>query len=235
MRTINKHFWAILITTLFWLFIISLLENCNGKNNTPSVDPELIYNYETDSIYYDRYFTLLDSVKGIKTKPHIVIKWKTPDLRIDTIYRIPGNVIIKLDSLEKLVIYNDNFLSNFPDNPKLLKLRLTIDSLNITKLNPDGNIFEDRIPLSLYSFDYEWQNRFYRIPVKYRKPDDYSSLLNNYYINAEINPMISVKPFIGLEYNKHWRRFKIDINTSIEIDKNPNFILQGKLGYRLFN
>ena len=235
MRAIQKHFWAILITTIFWLIIIYLFKGCDNKKIIINGDDNKIYEYKTDSIFYNEYFRLKDSVKGIITKPHIVIKWKTPEVKIDTFFRYKDNLIIKTDSSRNQIIYNEKFLSNFPDNPKLLRLRLTIDSLSLVKLNPDGNIFEDRIPLALYSFDYEWENRFTRIPVKYRKPDDYSYLLSNYFINVELNPMLSNRPFIGLEYNKNWKRFKIDLNGSMEFDKSPNVLLQGKLGYRLFN
>lgn len=216
-----------LLFGIITLLIILMFKDCKGSLGKP----ETRYIYKTDSIFKDEYYAL-KKLYDQKTPPKTVTEYLPPIIIIDTIYTKGDNIIVKVKDEDTLKV-NKQFIANYPDARKLIEFKLKRDVLEMTTFDKDARIFKDEYPLYLDEYNYQYyDNTLHRENTSY--PTNNSVKWNQLFFNGGYSQS-QKQPILGLEYNLSYRRFKLDVDTDISIEQNPNFSLQAKIGYRLFD
>jgi hypothetical protein len=140
------------------------------------------------------------------------------------------SLLVVLDSLKNNQIKIPlSFITLFPNNPKLISMGLTKDSLTWDLLFPDGSSRKEYYPLDFNSYRY-----LYKYPTL-RATEIQKSKSNNVESNLYINSGIityQFSPFIDLQYEIHLKRYKIETRASYLITPNLPMISAG-IGYKI--
>lgn len=217
-----------LLIGLLILITAIIIKDCHGGNKA---ETKPVYKYLTDSLYYKKYWELKKEITE-KTPPIQVIKWLDTIVDIDTIY-IKGDIVKVVVKDKDTLNINSQFISQYPDNPKLLEFKLGHDELEITTFTKDAKTYTDKYPLYLHDYKYQWyDNSLHHEPTNYKENKTFK--WNQLYVNGGYSKTESAG-LIGLEYNLNYNRFKLDLDTDITIEENPNLLFKAKLGYQLFD
>lgn len=113
--------------------------------------------YKTDTIFKSVPFVPINYVHMDSVKPHYVIRYAESPIN-GKLIRQNDSLIIVIDSLsaENLedIYIPDNYLLQYPFNPKLIELALSRDSLQVTLLDIDATMASLKYPLYLTKYKY---------------------------------------------------------------------------------
>lgn len=232
----NTLQWLIIPGTILLIYLL-FLEFKRDKGLLPEQAKEM-YDYKTDSLYKDKYYQLKKLYDKV-TPPLIVEKWlpgEPGENKIDSIAFIPGEVLVYIQGLEKELKIKEGFLSKYPNARKLIEMKLQKDSLSITTMDINADIYTNKYPLALDYYKYQWyDNQLHNSPFENksssRKNPDFR--YNGLFVNGGYDFTLK-KPTTGLEYNLELGRFKLDAEFKSTFEKKPEFNAQAKIGYRLF-
>ena len=218
------------------------IKECRKVPELADDKKDTLNDYSTDTIYKGKYLDLkkeFDKLYKTVVKPSTVILWDTVYLpsKIIDVKVEDDKITIETDDEENPPIeYDGSFLQLYKENPKLITMQLTLDSLSMDLLYPDGMFITSKYPLHLNSYNYTWYNDKLKATDKEVKKSNNlkeSLKFNKLFLNAGYEPFKS-KPQLGLEYNLEFRRFKFDTEINATFEKNQNLGGSVKLGYRLF-
>jgi len=229
---ISLKSYGIIILIGIVIFLL-LLRQCEKPKPIPGTAASEII-YQTDSLYKDKYYELLNK-PGKVVPPRIIEKWlpQKPQI-IDSVAIINGYLLLHPQGKPPIPIKNE-FLTNHTTSPKLLDFNLIKDTLTITLFKPDASTVTNHYPLFLDIYGYNWQkDTLGKYEVKKTKPVVVrKNRLSNFYVNVGYDGFLQV-PTTGLEYNLIPGRFKLDLDGTVLIQEEPKLNLNAKLGYRLF-
>ena len=110
-----------------------------------------------DTVYVDKPYQLKPQYKFIEV-PKLITCYLTDTTVVErVILRTDTLVLITKDSIG--LEFNTGFLTQFPDNPKLVQALLSKKELSLVLLNPQGKIYQEDYDLNLdrYSYNYSGQ------------------------------------------------------------------------------
>jgi hypothetical protein len=114
-------------------------------------------------------------------------------------------------------------------------MNLDIDSLKISTLKINGDIFERTYPIYLEKYSYHWEDgELKHSPIKKQKSKNKNiNKWNQLYFNPGYEYIVK-SPKIGFDYSIIFGRFKLNANTDFIINNNNQLRGSINLGYRLF-
>lgn len=225
------------------LILLTLILVTVGNKRNINIDNP--YSYLPDTVYLDNGYkdriTKLENIidKLVKTPPQKVIIHK-PGNNTNThtktiIEKIPDSIIILIDSLSKKIKIADSYLKYYPENPKLIDFKLSMESFDLSTMGITGNIYQNQYPLYLHQFDYYWvENELVRVERDKPFLVDDENKWKNLYINAGYD-FIRGNPQLKLEYDLKFYRFRVKPEVRAIIGNNTYFEGNIFLGYRLLD
>ena len=206
------------LSLLVVIGILLCLRQCDKPvSNTP--DP---YNYKTDTEYVDKPF-YIDKPYPVKTPPReVVINTPAPPPERFEVEVVPDSLILLINDLR--VQLNNAFLYQYPNNPKLVQLDLSQDTMSLSILQVDGTVHTNDYPLFLQQFKYRWaEGSMTHTPVKLKqsKPKlDYRGL----YAYGGYDVLRKL-PQVGMIYELNFWKLSIGASSIVTIEKQPQLNL----------
>lgn len=206
-------------TYLHWILIAGLsLALCFSVMRTthrPS-DSEMMSSFEikTDTIWFSSCFEFDSNLKLIE-KPRTVFFFIT-----DTLFQEKkiSEVLIQRDTLilhlkdSSNISLNQDFLTQYPENPKLLQVDLSQNSFDLSLLSTEGKIYREN-----YKIDTEFRN--YRYSFRNSRNGNLSSENISFWKRFEPFTQVTLKPFnsmmdldLGVTYKTRKINYEIGIS-----------------------
>ena len=156
MKTIQNIVIFLLIAIIVWLFFFR--------------KPDTVYipdtQYITDTIWIDKPYPVPVPYE-VQLPPKTVEIYLKDQKAIDSLKVILSEKDIILQGLYSYISISQDYLKQFPKNPKLIELNLSADSLSLSTLSITGITQSATFPISLQAFKYKWTiEGLGRFPVK---------------------------------------------------------------------
>jgi hypothetical protein len=175
----------------------------------------------------------------IQLPPHITYKYMSYQDSMSLVGIIDSLIcLVSTGSSHDTVFIKPNFLTFGPTQPKLINLDLSIDSLSLTLLNINAELFTKVYPLALGGYRYRFDGHnlsaepfstLYGIP----KPSKWELNLFGY-IGTNLINYPTISPMASVEFNVNYSRLRLSIEPTMTLNKTPELGLNTKLGYKLW-
>jgi len=213
------------------LIAVIMLQRCS-KDKQP--EPINRYIYKTDSLYKDKYFKAVEELKN-KIPPKVITRWKDPIPGEDIIIeKVPDSTILYIGKLKTRLSIADNFIKNYPTNPKLLELKLDKSNLELTTLDINNKAETFQYPLYLDNYSYQWLEKQMTTSDYHIKKERTKFDMSNLYIVTGYD-YLNKNNTIGLDYTLKLGRIKVMADTKLLLQKSTDNIEANiGIGYKLF-
>lgn len=168
--------------------------------------PYPVTKYEYDTVFIDRPYPV--------PRPYLVevpIQGTTiykPDLNsLDSMKILLNEKDILIYRLNRQTIISQNYLKQFPSNPKLLELNLSLDTLSLSLLRTDGIPSKSIFGLSLSGFKYKWTNAGLSV-TRVNSPPVKKHIVLNYFAEGGVN-FLYFSPYIGFNVETEISRIRL--------------------------
>jgi hypothetical protein len=151
-------------------------------------------------------------------------------LAIDSLELLLKEKDILIQGLHSQIIISQDFLKQYPRNPKLIELNLKSDSLSLSMLGIDGIPMGYSYPIYLSDYKYKWTLN----NLSYTKTNDNNTIKNplQFWIGSGFN-FIYPTPYLNFAIEKNWARIRIYGETNIGLLKKEGNSLNMGLKYNL--
>jgi len=201
--------------------------------NKPKPIIEIEYDYITDTIYADTTY-LPSEPYPIPTPPKIVTIYEIDSLALDLLKlklvqdSLHYNIIIQ--GLETVIAIHENYIKQFPQNPKLIGLELQRDTLSLGLLNISGNIIKYEYPIFLNRFRYQWT--LSGLSHETHLPPTLKSYFADYFVGGGVD-VLWKSPYFSFRVEKEWTRIRLYGSTQIGLLKREANQLKIGIDYNL--
>jgi hypothetical protein len=191
-----------LIYTLFLILLAVIVYL--GFFREPKIEFVSYPVYRTDTIYV--YETIkVPKPYPVPTPPSTVEIYLVDSLAIDSLKLELSKQNIILQGLYSQIEISQNFLKQFPYNPKLLGLELSFDSLSLSILKTNGIPESQTFPIFLSGFKYRWTNEgLSSIPIDPRP----INLPLQSYLGLGVD-LLHLSPYVNVGVEKDYTRIKL--------------------------
>lgn len=196
------------------------------------IPPTLIsYKYATDTVYIPAPYPIPEPYP-VETPPRIITYYKVDSSAMDSLSFIISEMDLMIASLMDTIFIHEAYLKQFPKNPKLLAIDLRRDTMSMGLLNITGIPQEDKWPIDLSQFDYNWnyaagltRHPTLQPPTEERSPIEYS-------VGGGVD-FLHLSPYIGGRAEKDWTRIRLygDVHVGL-LDSKASAIRVG-VDYKL--
>lgn len=192
-------------------------------------------NFKTDTVYVDKpYIMKKDTfMKVIPAKviyKYLLSESSSNNLVIDSLIKV-------VDSLGKVVnVIDSNFITEYPNSPKLLYALLNHDTLMWDLFKVNGEIERSLYMIDLDHFQYEFFDN--RVHVKdFALPQKSSSTIKPKWYSLHIfggYSLLEKSLVSSLDLGFKFKNLQAVVYTQSTIQSKPTLSLVGKLGYKLW-
>jgi len=221
MKTANIIGLLIIITLLVYIAFIK----------KPKVVGVPVPTYTTDTIQVPvPYEVPVPYPKEVP--PKIVYQYYSgfDSITLDSLlWRISENELL-IEYMSQSLSYNERFLVSYPLNPKLLSFDLNRDSMNLSLLNPDGDLFSYNYPIDLNNFKYRW------VDHQLTRKNDILPVTKNKEVSLYGNvgyDFVGLSPIIGLYIDKPFGKFRAYSSADIGLLNVKASSLKVGIGYKI--
>lgn len=215
----------ILLYAFLFIFLMTHFEKCRESVNQYWQNP----NFKTDTVYLSRPFELKKDSFPNYVPPKTVVTYTAPNvtfyLNIDSLIQV-----ISKDHMDTTKI-DSSYLTQFPTNPKLVYGYFVKDTLKLSLLKTDGEIYTEDYLVDYGKFRYEYFNNKLRAIEKptAKLPSIKSDM--GYYLYGGydlINSSILVKPRVS----GNMGRVYLELETPVTLNTRVSLGATLSAGYR---
>lgn len=205
----------ITITLVSVLTIIGLLFYIDwDKDKKPQ--PEL-FPTKTDTVYINRPIQALKPYKK-PVLPSVVTEYlfvESEDIsKLESLKLRILNDSLVIEDLKTKITIHENYIKQFPINPKLVSLSLDKNNLSLSLLEIDGVAKSYDYPISTDYYKYRWSDKVFSAE-KSVSPTVRNRL--NYYMGINSTFYGVITPSATFRIEKRWARNIISVNSSMEL------------------
>jgi len=171
----------------------------------PPSDTE--YVYVTDTVWLDTVIVVSEPYY-IHTPPKTVIIYKTDSSSLDSLSLILKEKEIVIASLKDSISIHENYLKQFPSNPKILGMDLNKDSLSLGLLSISGQTQINSWPINLDRFDYRWVHGSDLSRHPTQSPPIKERSQTQYFMGGGVD-LLKTSPYILGRIQKDWARIML--------------------------
>lgn len=190
---------VILIMGITILWLLNLNRDLNKQLDEST--------HKTDTVWIDKPFIPKKDYSHY-LPPKTVYFYFRDTIEVEKIeYR--DNVITVIQKDSTTLEYSDQFLTHYPNNPKLLQLLVEKDNLTLTTFKPNGESVTEEYSINLDRYIYNYQPN----NLTYKK----TSLLKRFTISPQytFRPMSNMHDLdLGLKYNTSKFNYEIGLNVN---------------------
>lgn len=181
----------------------------------PIPDPVIIidYQYDTDTIWRDTLYLIGDPYP-VPTPPRTIIRYEMDSVALNYFKLTISKQNIYIASLLDTISIHQNYIKQFPKNPKLLELSLIKDSLSLGLLQIFGRAEKKNWPINLNRFNYRWDyvNGLSRKITKLPPAEEKS--FAQYFAGGGVD-LLWRSPYISGKIEKDYARIRLYGNAQI--------------------
>jgi hypothetical protein len=190
--------------------------------------------FKTDTVHVDVDYSKLPKPSfKFDVPPNKVINYQAPEvnpyIRID----LNDSLIRVIDSLKGAITeISLLYLKLYPEAHKLIYAEFTQDTFKLDLLSTTGRIFTQVYPVDYARFQYQYKDNKVsatEVRKKASKQDMHGALFG--YAGYGVT---STSPIIGLDYFVYKGKFRLGGSSFITVEQEPQFILNGTIGYKLY-
>jgi hypothetical protein len=196
------------------------------------IEPKVEYVYKTDTLAIYKPFMVHDTLRLI-APPRFV------RIYIDT---TPSNSVVECD--KEIITLHDtisgykdtlahDFLTKFTRSQKLIELKLSRDSMDITLMDMQARVKTLTYPMDFNHYKYQFLSdslRYEELP----KPKLSKTLLSNSGIYAGVGyEFLSKTPLVNLDYQIQMNRLQGMIQIASTLQTTPNLTLTAGVNYKI--
>jgi len=180
----------------------------------------ITYNYVTDTIR-DSIPYKVPEPYPVPTPPVIITYYETDSSTIKDLQILLSKKEVIIAGLQDSVKIHQNYLKQYPTNPKLLSMDLKRDSLRFGLLSISGQVEERNWPIDLNQFNYRWNiesdlsRHSTTLPPIERKP------FAEYFVGGGYDILYS-SPYLSGRIEKNWTRIRLYGDTHIGLLKKES-------------
>lgn len=190
-------------------------------------------NFKTDSLKVDvDYSKLPTPTYKNYVPPRVVVQYTPPDPPGVSV-NMNDSLITVIDSLQnQIYTISAIYLKLYPNAPKLIYGEFKPDSIKLDLLYTDGKIYSSTFGVNYNRFDYQWKDgQFRAIDVNRKEAGSrFSSSLYGY----GGWDIMQGSAIIGADYSISKAKVRLKANTFVTIEQQPQWNLQGTIGYKLY-
>ena len=161
-----------------------------------------LHHYHTDTLRipdpYPVPVPYFDSVP-----PRILKIYEKDSLAIDSLKLLLSEKDIIIQGLYSQITISQDFLKQFPKNPKLLELNISSDSLSISTLQISGIPYKYDYPIYLSDFNYKWA--LDGLTKTKTNNKEVKQKLFQYFVDGGFS-FFHKSPYVGFTIEKDWAR-----------------------------
>lgn len=225
--------YGTLVGILVIIYLLLHLKGCKIKDVLEYwQDP----NFKTDTIILEVPYEVKGDSFAYKVPPKVIINYIPLPDNGNKVKCLTDSLLSIIDSMGKEIQkVNYKFLTHFPNSQKLIYGYFKSDSLKMDLLTTKGEV-ETKIYLMNYNkFKYEFKDNQMRADtlktkLDQNKPSD--KLSQSCYVSAGYEPF-NKTPITSLDYYLKYKTFQVAVEPQLMIKKNPELMLNLKLGYRI--
>ena len=210
-----------------------------GKNPKPD-KPVVDYwdpKYKTEFKFSPKPLSEIpDDTAGYKPiKPKSQTEYKPePKIVVQVVQCSTDSLTLILDSLKSQILKIPlNFITSFPQNPKLISGYFSKDTLSLDLFYPDGSSLQHLYQMDYDNYRYKYSSKSLKAEKIERNPDKLANrkAYSEIYINSGI---VSYTPSLFLSMNHQFYHKKLKIETIASYLITPNIpMLSLGVGYKL--
>jgi len=203
----------IIASAVAWYFFI---------REDPVPEQVTMYEYTTDTIFVQVPYEV-PVPYSVPTPPLTVTIYKVDSAAIQGLRLIIADQELKITGLKDTISLHENYIKQYPRNPKFLSMELNRDSLNLGLLQISGQIEERSWPIDLNAWSYNWNfdsdlSRHATQPPPIKKPELFQLLIGG---GADL---LASSSYGSLRAEFHIKKFRIysDANLLFKIPEASN-------------
>ena len=167
-----------------------------------------------------KYMSYIDSMKLVSVRDSLIC-------------------LVSIGPTHDTVKVKTKFLTAFPTQPKLINLDLKMDSLDITMLNIEAQLYTLRYPLNLFGWKYRYDGFSMSVaPLKspYGQPKVSRWLFELFgYLGSNVITYPTISPALYAEGRISYARITLSAEPFMTITKHPELGINVKIGYRFWS
>jgi len=219
MKTLQNLFSFFLIGIIVYLLFF--------RNPKPVLISDT--HYITDTIWLDKPYPVPEPYPV--SVPPVILKYYQKDtIAIDSLKLILQEKDILIKGLNSQLLISQDFLKQFPYNPKLLEINLFPDTLAISILNIDGIPSNSNFPIRLSDYRYKWTIEGLS-RSKITPPPAIKSKIQ-YFGGGGVN-LLYLLPYAEFSLEKDWARMRIYSDLRVILLKRDASSINLGLKYNL--
>ena len=225
MRTrIYTHIGALITGAIITLM---LLKGCEEP-----VKPKVVYDYKTDTLFVDKPFAVHDTLTQVA--PPRIVKVYIDTGSTHTIVDCQDGNIKVVDTISNQVDTLDNdFLTKFPRSQKLIELKLSMDSMEITLMNTKAKVMSRIYPMDFSHYRYQFlSDSLYYDEIPKVKTDKKFFDQHGLFAGGSYS-VFDKTPLVNLSYLIQRKRLLGEIEATSSVENVPKLNLYLKLKYRI--
>lgn len=198
----------------------------------PVPEQVISYQYVTDTVYVDKPYEV-PVPYSVPTPPRTITVYKVDTAAVENLKLILHQRELRIAGLLDTISLHQNYLKQYPSNPKLVGLSLSRDTLNLGLLQISGQIEERSWPIDLNAWAYNWNfnsdlSRHATQPPPIKKPELFQLFVGG---GADL---LAPSPYGSLRAEFHIKKFRIysDANLLFKIPEASNVRIG--LEYRIY-
>jgi len=217
------------IITLLFLLIVGIIIWDIFFRVRPVSPPVVEYRYVTDTII-DSVPYVVPKPYPVPTPPKIVVIYDS--LKLDSMQLVLSEKNIIILGLKEQIAIHQNFLKQFPNNPKLLSLDLNRDTIGISLLQISGQIHEARWPMDFNRFNYRWDFNSGLTRIVTKPPPIEKRLIPDYFVGGGVD-LLWLSPYLSGRAEISWNKLRLHGTTELGFLRKEASSIKIGLEYKL--
>lgn len=213
----------ILIGLIVWIIFF---------RKVPVPDPivTIDYQYITDTVYLDTLY-LPGKPYPVNTPPNTIKIFLTDSAAIDSLKILLREKDILISGLEDSISIHQNYLKQFPNNPKLLAIDLKRDSMYLGLLQITGQVQEHSWPIDLNNYAYRWNYPTNLSRHEVQQPPTLKEPFANYFVGGGVD-ILYKSPIISGQIEKNWTSLRLYGTIDVGLLSNKASSIKAGIYYK---
>jgi len=146
--------------------------------------------------------------------------------------------LVNKENGKETLYIKSKFLTSFPTAPKLVNLDLQMDSISLTLLNIQAQLYKKVFPLNQFEYKYRFDGTnmsTVTLSQKWGVPKVSKWKFSVFgYLGSDVIDYPTFYPFLSVEGGVSFSRIKLAVEPKLTISKYPTIGINAKIGVRLW-
>jgi len=197
----------------------------------PPQETVVNYEYVTDTVYVDIPYEVI-KYKKILTPPQTIKIYEIDSTAIKDLEWMIFDQELLIEGYKQTIALHENYIKQYPTNPKLIAMVLGRDSLSLALLQITGQVVERSWPLDLNWFKYNWNynSNLTRHPTK---PPPIEDSFIQFFVGGGVD-ITNLSPMVSARGEMSFNKVRLFTDSHINMRTPETSIFRLGLEYKLY-